>query len=313
MAANYTVTVATDKSSYYQGDLVNISGLVKDSSGLPVSGAAVGIEVDKPDGSPIYVDQATTNASGWFVSSFRLPIDAMVGTYNVTATYSGEQGFYQFNVSKKIYTLSDFPAPFILSGVANVSLVIGMSGASRGPVNPANTIDVAGSSVLAYYLGLFSVSVNDIESLLDWEVAIYNSTDVLSIVSNSNVIAFGSDGVNLVHKYYFDKRMLSVWIGGDAQGLFIYSSNSGMKYRMIGDYWHNQNVTDYAFVHLIQDAENHLYVLIIAGLSGYATRGCSEWLAQLPSGLQGHAVIVKLFDSNGDGRYENITIVEIVP
>lgn len=41
---------------------------------------------NKPDGSPIFVDQQKTNATGWFRSSFTIPRIAAAGMYTVTVT-----------------------------------------------------------------------------------------------------------------------------------------------------------------------------------------------------------------------------------
>jgi hypothetical protein len=103
-SATINVTVQTDKSTYTLGELVSIAGNVT-SDGSPVAGVYVGIEVDKPDGSPIFVDQVQTDSNGSFLTNFTLPTDAPVGRYNVTATYGGSQAFSHFDVVVKGFGL----------------------------------------------------------------------------------------------------------------------------------------------------------------------------------------------------------------
>jgi hypothetical protein len=299
------ISVKTDKISYFQGDIVNITGGVVSDDG-PVSGVYINIEVDKPNGSPIFVDQVKTDNNGNFSTNFRLSLDAPLGKYNVTAIYGGISGYVQFEViSQIIYTLADFPKPFVEDGLTKFIMVIGTSDL-RGPAYPAHTIDVAAATMIANSLGKFATS-NITKSYMDWEVVAFNNTHTLYLYRPGNIITTGGRGVNLVTMHYNDK--LCVRMGKDEQGDYIYSTKTGNKYRMINEYFQGKDVTDYAMIVLYKDIDR--YVLISAGLSGFSTRAASEWLSQMPQ-MSGMGIILKLYDPDGDGKNHIITIEEIV-
>jgi hypothetical protein len=83
--------LATDKTTYVQGDLVTITGTAS-------AGSAVSIQVNGPGGSVVLLTSATANAQGQFSSSFRLAGDAAAGTYNVSATQGGTTLTASFSV-----------------------------------------------------------------------------------------------------------------------------------------------------------------------------------------------------------------------
>ena len=85
-----SVTVKTDKSQYYQGDAVHISGTAP-------AGSQVAIQVKDPGGSTIFVDQVTASG-GTFSTSFRLKSNAKLGTYTVYASCSAGKATTTFKV-----------------------------------------------------------------------------------------------------------------------------------------------------------------------------------------------------------------------
>jgi len=87
-----SVSVDTDEPSYRRGELVTISGQVL-ADGNPVSGASVGIKVMDPDGNLKFVDQLSTNTSGFYSTSFRIGSDWPLGKYVVeVSAYYGATG-----------------------------------------------------------------------------------------------------------------------------------------------------------------------------------------------------------------------------
>ena len=94
-SAAASLTIQTNKPDYSVGELVVITGRVSPSS---IASTYVGIEVDKPDGSPLFVDQVAANNTGLFSASFRLSSDVKYGKYVITAVYEGEQSETTFNV-----------------------------------------------------------------------------------------------------------------------------------------------------------------------------------------------------------------------
>ena len=81
--------LATDQATYAPGSLVTISGTVVEA-GAPVSGASVALEVSGPGGRTVLpASVVTTDETGKFSLSFKLPLDAKDGTYTVYASTSG--------------------------------------------------------------------------------------------------------------------------------------------------------------------------------------------------------------------------------
>jgi hypothetical protein len=217
------------------------------------------------------------------------------------------------------YTLSDFPEPFInvVDGITESMLTPGACD-PRGPCSSAHTIDVAAGQKLAFTMGQKSPS-GGLEVFMDWETTSFNSSHVTDVWRAGNIITFGSPSVNTVSNYYHNQTeggvpVLPVYMdrdGAGAQGQFIYSSSSTNEYRMTNDYGQGYPVTDYAMVTLHYDEGDDRYVLIVAGLSGYATREAAGWLSSLPD-MDGAAVILELNDAEGDGQIESITVKETV-
>jgi hypothetical protein len=85
------LTVQTDKIVYLPGDMVKISGIVKDSGGEPIANATISIEVRDPGNSTVFLDIIFSLANGTYQDSFRLHSNAPFGDYPVfvTATTTG--------------------------------------------------------------------------------------------------------------------------------------------------------------------------------------------------------------------------------
>jgi hypothetical protein len=232
------------------------------------------------------------------------------------------KAFYVKEVkSPTVFTLADLPKPFVVDGVACVMLTPGSSD-RRGPLDPAHTIDVAAAQYVAFALGTFSTSgMPDV--YMDWEVANYNSTHVFNIYRPGNIITFGFPTVNAISWYYnyykltpAGSSVLPAYFGVDSYGAFIRSKLSGGTYRKINDYFRGVPVTDYAVIELYHDVEGNRYVLIVAGLSGFSTRESAKYFASRlleRVELSGTAVILELYDSQGDAVIDDIRIVETIP
>ena len=99
------VTVQTDATSYTLGELVTVTGMVR-SNGNPVAGEPVGIMVLGPNEEVIWVDQVTTDESGQYLSSFRLPHTAPTGTYNVSVSSANVFNSTTFQVTAGTYSIT---------------------------------------------------------------------------------------------------------------------------------------------------------------------------------------------------------------
>ena len=218
--------------------------------------------------------------------------------------------------SPPVYTLADFPMPFISSSDAiNTMMVVGASN-PRGPCSSAHTIDVEAGMYISFALGT-RTKAGMPEVLMDWQIANYNSTHVIRIFKKGNIITFGGPGVNLISWYYHylthnGVQKLAAYMAFDENGVYIYSPVSGLKYRMVNDYGQGLPVTDYAMIVLHYDYMDDRYLLLISGLSGYSTSEASKWISGFPT-MSGIAVILRMVDNEGDGIMDSVEVAEIVP
>ena len=93
-----TLTVATDKASYFRGETVGISGSLK-SNGNPLPNQTVGLAVQPPTGDAYSLPSVTTDADGNFTSSWEIPADAVGGAYTLVATSVGVSNTTTFTLS----------------------------------------------------------------------------------------------------------------------------------------------------------------------------------------------------------------------
>lgn len=218
------------------------------------------------------------------------PVDATALAVTLPVTLTNSQN------------LSSFPRPFVLGGGINATLVVGLS-QSHYPANAASSIDAVGAATVAMRLGRESKQ-GELRAVLDTDLA--SSTDGLNInvTGGGNLISFGGEGINLVTRA-FNRTMPIVTSKG------LKTIPTGNIYRLSGSYGSGTPVVDYGYIALGYDSTSRRYIVTLAGLSGYATRGLSQLLADgLP--LDGQGVVVALYDDNGDGKYERSSVVEIV-
>ena len=83
-----TISVATDKDSYFRGGSVAISGSLV-SNGNPVPNQSVALAIQPPTGDAYSLPGVTTDAEGNFTSSWTVPAEAAAGSYVLTATALG--------------------------------------------------------------------------------------------------------------------------------------------------------------------------------------------------------------------------------
>ena len=223
------------------------------------------------------------------------------------------------NAIKTARTVGELMKPLLSAEeeIINSTIIAPGSNDPRGPCAGASTIDVAAGMYLASALSS-AAPYGGLRVFMDWQIANYDSEKVYRIYRPGNVVAVGGPGVNLVTwLYHYGKTVegepvLPVYIGFDEEGAFIYSKASGMKYRMENDYYQGKPVTDYAMIVGYNDVEDGRYVIIVAGLSGFSTWNAAKWLSENMQ-IDCSAVILRLYDENGDTIPEEITIAEIIP
>jgi Pro-kumamolisin, activation domain len=101
-AAKATLTVQTNNQGYLAGKPVQISGSLKTPKGQPIAGRQIGVEVDGPSGSPLFIDQVATTSTGLYRTSFDLPPNAPSGTYALTVGIWGLTASTTFSVGSSI-------------------------------------------------------------------------------------------------------------------------------------------------------------------------------------------------------------------
>jgi len=213
--------------------------------------------------------------------------------------------------------LSDFPIPFIDSGIVNNTLIVIGESKPHGPCDAAHTIDTLGGMLVTSKLGL-EASYGQLKSAMDGWLINYDratgETEILDAVSN--LIIIGSPGVNLVAYHYnntriIDGRVLPYVIFCRDYSLgqnYLQVQVNGRKYYM--EFEDDRLIADYATIQLFRD-EYGRYVMLVYGLGAEGTRIASEILKNYDQyNLQGKAVVIKYYDSDRDNRLDTVAIVE---
>ncbi len=91
-------TVETGKPTYLTGQVVHITGMLRDDDGFPVENMAVALVVKNAVGGIVFVSQAATNDHGEYESTFRIPYSARPGMFTVHAAYDDGSASANFNV-----------------------------------------------------------------------------------------------------------------------------------------------------------------------------------------------------------------------
>lgn len=89
------ISVATDKSSYFREETVQVSGSLT-SNGNPLAGQTVGLTIQPPSGDAYSLPQVVTDADGNFTASWVIPVDAVAGSHVLTVASAGVSGTAAF-------------------------------------------------------------------------------------------------------------------------------------------------------------------------------------------------------------------------
>ncbi|RLE69586.1 MAG: hypothetical protein DRJ43_03775 [Thermoprotei archaeon] len=227
-----------------------------------------------------------------------------IQVYNPSASESVHYAIHVVFVTKMDlvapYTLDEFPAPFVVKGVMDVTFIVGDTRPHGVYGFGAATVDVAGASRIAGKIGLESYT-GRLESFTDTYVTWVVGSSVLvnwSRIPTSTVISIGGPGVNMV-TYYYNGTCPFVWRYVPGVKSCIYSSLTGREYyggRRGGRRY------DYAIIHLQYDEFANRYVLIVWGLSRFGSQAACYVLQhydEYPGLLEGRAIILKWVD-DGD-------------
>jgi len=226
------------------------------------------------------------------------PPSLMVGFYDESAGT-----WYGTNILLTLSSLSlslgisfaNYPNMFIVDGAATATVAIAASN-PHSPCGAAHTIDVVGGNLIVSSLIPYSTGTN-LDAIMDVQAAhAVGSTIVLDVAGN--IISTGGPGVNYVWKYYNDAGILPAYF----QSGGVYVPSTTQHFYMTNMYGGGQPVTDYAIIELYNDGGRN--VLLVAGLSGYATYYASKWLEQATvdgtiRNYNAQAIILKLYLAGG--------------
>jgi hypothetical protein len=218
----------------------------------------------------------------------------------------------QSDVNTLLFT--SYPTLFIVGGAGGTATAKIPLGASQNhsPCGAAHTIDVVGSNLI---VGSFIpyASASDLDAMMDIQAAHWTGSSIVLDVEG-NIITAGGPPVNYVWKYYNDKGTLPAYF--NLLGT-VYVPSTGHSYTMTNDYYQGKPVTDHAIVELYRDGDRN--VLLVAGISGFATYYASKWLsdATLNGSIHAYnaqAIVLRLYDPDGDplASPPTITVVETV-
>jgi hypothetical protein len=220
-----------------------------------------------------------------------------------------EEAFYSDKTNQMILTsaayaltltFSDYPYMFIETSSPSTLIANFAIGASHShyPCGAAHTIDVVGSNLILSSFIPYANS-SEVTSMMDIQAAHWDGSKIVLDV-DGNIIATGGPPVNYVWRYYNDKNILPAYFKPLGT---VYVSLNGHKYTMTNDYYQGKPVTDYAIIELYKDGDRN--ILLVAGISGFATYYASKWLAEKTidgtiRNYDARAIILKLYDPDGE-------------
>jgi len=285
------------------GTAVSVTGSGWSTADVSVSFADAGLF----DGTKTCAVSGGNIVSG---CGFTVKPDALGGTYYLTFTGTeGDSAQAQFVVTS-VMSFAGYPYMFIVGGAATGTVAVGASD-THPPCGMAHTIDVVGTNLIVMGLGHYA-DTGGLGSMLDYQAAHWTGSGIVLDVAG-NIITAGGPGVNYVWTYYNDLETLPAYFASGA----VYVPSTVHSYSMINDYFQGEPVTDYAIVELYADGGRN--VLLVAGISGFATYYASDWLQQktVDGTIQQYdaqAIILKLYDADGDpiSTPPTVTVMEQV-
>jgi len=297
-----------------------------------------------------YTVQGFQNQTGWLViSATRPPVNVVANTTGVLSqaetlsslnSSATSQGWYydptwklllvrfktastvqiQVTQNPSAYALADIPHPMVSQDNRLNHTIVIASSTPHGPCGGAHTMDVMGATLIATKLGLYANGGTP-SSAMDDQIATYDpQTGTITLLDTThNLITVGGPGVNMVTKYYNDQRdqtgnhVLPAYFDRNSTGAdYIYVNATGNAYYVEYDA-QGRKTADYALIELYHDTNHGRWILIIGGLGGEGTWAAAKVLSTLENwNLNGDVVIVKYYDSDGNGLLDTITIEDRV-
>ena len=177
--------------------------------------------------------------------------------------------------------------------------------ASFGYGAEANAIDTVGGTLVSAWFSSHATGGTDVDVLIDDEV-----TSVSEV--SGPLISIGGPAVNLFWSEYNTPSSWAHFTLSDTDWVIVAGSN---EYHKEGNYVYEGGsetdvVTDYAIVQLIWDEENNRPVLLIAGISGHATKAACEWFYNNANDIISEEIHVFILEirNYGDGTWISTTV-----
>ena len=178
--------------------------------------------------------------------------------------------------------------------------------ASFGYGTEANALDTVGGTLVSALFSSHATGGTSVDVLTDDEVT------SISEVSGP-LISIGGPAVNLFWREYNTPSSWAYFTFSGTEWVIVAGGN---EYHKAGNYVYDggsetEVVTDYATVQLIWDEMNNRPVLLIAGISGHATKSACEWFYNNADNIiseETHAFILEI-KNYGNGQWLSTTVV----
>ncbi len=129
--AKLLLTASISKASYGVGEVIAISGVLKDEVGNPVRDAAISIQVNSESGRPITLDLVYTDGEGRFNYEFKMPVGSEAGPYRAFLTAS-KPGFEDASAQLGFTFIPEAPRGSLpILALALMALALSLLGLSR--------------------------------------------------------------------------------------------------------------------------------------------------------------------------------------
>jgi hypothetical protein len=224
------------------------------------------------------------------------------------------------NPGPEVYSFKDLSHPFVSAGGLLNSTAVVASSVGHGPCGGCHTMDVMGGVMIGAQLGMDATG-GSLDATLDDYITDYNLTSgqLTFHALTNNLLLIGGPGVNQITWYYNSLRngsgvrVLPVYFDKFPNETdYIYVASTDHYYAIERDS-QGRISADYGIVTLYYDSSHGWWVVIAAGLGGFATGAASRLLATYKSwSLFGQTIIVKYADTNEDGYLDTISVPEIV-
>jgi len=290
------ISCGLSSNSTILGSSVTISSSIEPTH----SGVVITIYYRLDGGTWNNLASGTTNSSGAYSYSWIVPSN---GTYYLKVSWPGDDDHLGAE-SEAISLIVKKAEELSFACLEELFIIDGRFTASFGYGAEANTVDTVGGTLVSAWFSSYAPRGTNIDVLMD------NTITSVSEVSGP-LIAVGGPEVNLFWSEYNTRTFGHFTISGTDWTVVVGSN----EYHKEGNYDYEGGsktdiITDYAIVELLWDKENNRPVLLIAGISGHATKAACEWFCNNADNIiteESHAFILEI-KNYGNGIWISTTV-----